>query len=65
MINLLTIATLIALLTACTSSEEANAEKEPHKALYNAADQPLEKAKKVEKEILDNAEQQKKQMEDF
>lgn len=66
MTNILTTATLIMLLAACSSSsDESSADKASHKALYNAANQPLEKAKGVEQEILDNAEQQKKQMEDL
>lgn len=64
--DLLIATALLLLLSACTSSdEEASADKESHKVLYNAVNQPLEKAKGVEQEILDNAEQQKKQMEDF
>ncbi|WP_157200494.1 hypothetical protein [Methylomonas lenta] len=66
MTNILTTATLLMLLVACSSSnDESSANQESHKALYNAANQPLEKAKAVEQEILEHAEQQKKQMEDL
>ncbi len=54
---------LIAMLaSACTSSDETvlTANKQE---MTNNIHQPLEKAKAVEQEILDNAEMQKKQLE--
>ena len=55
--------TLIFSLSGCSSPKEETAvSDQPHKQLYNAVNQPLEQAKGVEKQVLDSAEQQKKQM---
>lgn len=50
---------LFLLLTACnTSQPSTDTDKQP---LSDAIHKPLEQAQGVEKQILDNAEQQKKQ----
>ncbi len=54
---------VLSCLMACSSSNEGDSdESKSHKALYDAVNQPLEKAKGVERQLLDNAEQQRKQL---
>lgn len=55
---------VLSFLVACSSSSNDNSGEadESHKALYDAVNQPLEKAKGVERQLLDNAEQQRKQL---
>jgi hypothetical protein len=60
--NVLTGLALLILSTACSSSKDETApDNQQHRALYNAVNQPLDKAKDVERQILDNAAEQKKQ----
>ncbi|MGZ4960385.1 MAG: hypothetical protein ACXV7J_14110 [Methylomonas sp.] len=50
-------------LSGCSAPEEQNAQTDAQqKQLSTAADRPLERAKSVEKQVLDSAEQQKKQV---
>ncbi len=53
---------LSSCLLSCSSPKEESAKSdERHKQLYSAVNQPLEQAKGVEKQVLDSAEQRKKQ----
>lgn len=55
---------VLSFLAACSSSSNENSgeTEASHKALYDAVNQPLEKAKGIERQLLDNAEQQRKQL---
>ncbi|MGZ4999915.1 MAG: hypothetical protein ACXV7F_06410 [Methylomonas sp.] len=54
---------LALLLSGCSATEEQNAQTDAQlKQLSSVADRPLERAKSVEKQVLDSAEQQKKQV---
>lgn len=54
---------LLALMAACSSEREVTPEEsQEHKALYNMVNPPLEKAKGVEEMVLENAEQQRNQI---
>lgn len=52
------------LIPACSSSNDSEASAS-NEEIVNNIHQPLEKAKAVEQEILDNAEMQRKRMEDL
>lgn len=54
---------LAILLAGCSSSNEDP--KEAREEVVDAMHQPLEKAKDVEKQIFDSAEQQRKQADDL
>ncbi len=55
---------LIGLLSACSSSDKEGAsENQQLNALHGAINQPLERAKGVEQQILEGAEERKKQVE--
>jgi len=63
---------LLPLLMACTlaacdsSPQPSTAATEPqHLPLYNAVEQPLEKARDAEKQIFDSADRQKQQAEEM
>lgn len=53
---------LAMMLAACSSSTNESATAAKNKSMVNAVQQPLEKAKAVEQEILDHAELQRKQI---
>ncbi|WAR44801.1 hypothetical protein [Methylomonas rapida] len=54
---------LAPVLTACSSATED--QKNNQKAVVDAVQQPLDKAKDVERQLLDNAEARRKQMDDM
>ena len=54
---------LTSLLTGCSSSTEDDKQKQ--KEVVDAIHRPLDKAKAVEQQILDNAAEQRKQVDDF
>jgi len=55
--------TLILSMFGCSSAKEETAGSAvQHKQLYNAVNEQLERAKGVEKQVFDSAEEQKKQM---
>lgn len=54
---------LATVLTACSSATEDQTNNQ--KAVVDAVQQPLDKAKDVERQLLDNAEARRKQMDDM
>jgi len=54
---------LATVLTACSSGTEDQTNNQ--KAVADAVQQPLDKAKDVERQLLDNAEARRKQMDDM
>jgi hypothetical protein len=50
------------VLTGCSGKEPEPDAKAEHKALYKAVDAPLQKAKGVEDQVLQQAEEQKRQI---
>ena len=58
---------LAALLAACSSSTDEEEDKVTAKTqeIENAIHEPLDKAKAAEEQILDNADLQRKQMDDL
>ena len=59
---LVTAVSLAMMLAACSSSTDESDTAAKNKSVVNTVEQPLEKAKAVEQEILDNAELQRKQI---
>jgi hypothetical protein len=59
------IALLILLLACSSSNDEGTNDKDNRKAVTDAVHQPLDKAKAVEQEILDNAAARRKQVDDL
>jgi hypothetical protein len=53
-----------ALLMGCSGKESEQEAKTERKALYREVDAPLEKAKAVERQLEENAELQKRQIDD-
>ena len=64
--NVLITGVLLILLAACSSSnDESASNKNERTAITEAVNQPLDKAKGVEQQILDNAAEQRKQADDL
>ncbi len=57
--------TLVCGLSACNSPQDTAVAEQQHKQLYNAVNQPLEKARDAEQQIFDNAASQKKQADEI